>query len=251
MHILLTGGLGWTAQAIAQRLAASHRLLALDLPRVEPSAENRSHFEHIYSGSVTDFPTVFHAAQQADAILHLAVATGDVYQTADIPFAVNVKGTYNVFEAAHRLQIPKVILISSAPVHLIPLPKSVIGPDDWQSSPEGDHLYDLTKRLQEEIGRDYAQTFGLQVITLRAGHIVDGRTHLDPHGRPLDSLTYCRGGWVCRYDLAEACFQALHLTQPGFHTYHVIGARQARALFDIERTEKELGFVFQTHFEQY
>ncbi|MCI0711120.1 MAG: hypothetical protein L0154_13265 [Chloroflexi bacterium] len=41
--------------------------------------------------------------------------------------------------------------------------------NDLPTSPDGDHLYDLTKRLQEQIGKDYAATFGMNVITLRAG----------------------------------------------------------------------------------
>ena len=36
-------------------------------------------------------------------------------------------------------------------------------------------LYDLTKRLQEEMASDFSETYGLPVTILRAGHIVDGR----------------------------------------------------------------------------
>jgi len=74
---------------------------------------------------------------------------------------------------------------------------------------------------------------------------------LDPAGQTLSTLDYCRGGWVCRYDLATACVKALHLSTLGYTAFHVIGATEARKHFDIERTETELGFVFETRFEQY
>ena len=64
---------------------------------------------------------------------------------------------------------------------------------DWRSSEEDSPLYDLTKRLQEEIARDYCETHGMTTIVLRAGHIVDGRSEKDLKGRSLSTLTYCRG----------------------------------------------------------
>jgi hypothetical protein len=91
----------------------------------------------------------------------------------------------------------------------------------------------------------------MQTVVLRAGHIVDGKKSVDPKGRDLASLAYCRGGWVCRYDLARACIKALEMNPRGYEAFHIIGAKQARQYFDIERTERDLGLTFETRFEQY
>jgi nucleoside-diphosphate-sugar epimerase len=122
---------------------------------------------------------------------------------------------------------------------------------DWRSITNDDHLYDLTKRLQEEIARDYAETFRMPVVVLRAGHIVDGVEGVDSTGQPLREISYCRGGWVCRYDLARACVKAVDLTTPGLTAFHVIGSFPARAHFDIDRTELELGVACEQQFMEY
>ena len=57
--------------------------------------------------------------------------------------------------------------------------------EDWRSSGKDDSLYDLTKRLQETIAKDYCETHGMTTIVLGAGHIVDGRSETDLKGRPF------------------------------------------------------------------
>ena len=103
--------------------------------------------------------------------------------------------------------------------------------------------------MQETIAQDFVVTSDLSVVTLRAGHIVDGRETCDSHGRALEDLDYCRGGWICRLDLADACRLALELDTSGYEAFHVIGSREAEQHFDIERTEHELGLDFTRRFE--
>lgn len=91
----------------------------------------------------------------------------------------------------------------------------------------------------------------MTAIVLRAGHIVDGRNETDLKERPLSMLAYCRGGWICRYDLANACLKALDSDKEGYHAFHIIGSKEAENHFDIYRTEKELGLIFRSRFDQY
>jgi len=184
------------------------------------------------------------------AVVHLAIAVGEGdYAQPETPFRTNVLGTYNVFEAARRNNIRRVVLISSAPVHLPP--ETIDSSTAWKSDSGEDHLYDLTKRLQEGIARDYAETFDMDAIVLRAGHIVDAREGRDPRGRSLEELHYCRGGWVCRHDLAAAVEQALEAPLRGFQLYNIIGTGSARGRFEVEHAETQLGFTIQERFERY
>jgi len=253
MRVLVTGASGWTATSIIQALSqAKHDIVGFDLENARYRDDVVPLLSKQVSGDISNFKQVQGAMQSmaVEAIIHLAVAVGeDDYQSPDIPFAVNVKGTYNVFETAHRNGVNKIILISSAAVHLNT--HSGNGGRAWKSSPNDDHLYDLTKRLQEEIAQDFCETFGMQSVVLRAGHIVDGQKQVDPKGRALTSLEYGRGGWVCRYDLAQACLRALEFSSKGYTMFHIVGAEQARQHFDIERTERELKLSFKTRFEQY
>lgn len=256
MRILVTGAFGWTARAILEGLkAAGHRITALDvLPEAEGEAI-RHLADDLICANVAEFDGVSQAMQGIQVVVHLAVAVGQTdYWASEVPFATNVKGTYHILEAARLYQVDKVILMSEASVQIPTAPGEIVRATDPLKTSNNDpveHLYDLTKRLQENIGQDFASAYGMNVVVLRAGHIVDGREQVDPHGKPLADLTYLRGGWVCRYDLATAVEQAINLPTAGYQAFHVVGSEEARATFEIERTERELGMQFTRRFTEY
>jgi nucleoside-diphosphate-sugar epimerase len=254
MNILVTGGHGWTAEAILARLgAAGYRLITFDRPGTAPPKPVRAYLAASITGDIRSRHDVAKAAALADAVVHLAVAIdpGD-YDSPDVPFATNVQGTYHVFEAARKQGGQRLVLMGSAPVHLDwRQEKNLMLEAGCPASDGPDHLYDLTKCLQEEIARSFASTFGLETIVLRAGHVVDGRAETDPRGRPLREVTYCRGGWVCRYDLAEAVLRSLEKPGGGFEAYNVVGARAAEQVFNTLHTENSLGMQFTRRFEDY
>ncbi|KAB2862383.1 MAG: NAD(P)-dependent oxidoreductase [Anaerolineae bacterium] len=254
MKILVTGVFGWTAISIVEALKQrGHSIVGLDLPSADPLPQIESLLDAIYLGSVADFEVVSRAICGCDAVVHLAVAVGEGdYATAQIPFETNVKGTYHIFEEARRLNhIHKIVLMSSAPVHRIQAGKIINANTDFLTSADDDHLYDLTKCLQEHIAHDFCNTFGLNAVVLRAGHIVDGRRGIDPLNRPLADLNYLRGGWVCRYDLANAVVKALDYPKAAYDAFHVIGGSLGRTHFDIERTERELGYSCAIDFAEF
>lgn len=248
MKILITGGLGWTAQAIITELSA-HDLILFDLPGTEGDAQGAA----VVYGSVADDDAVRAVMSGVDTVVHLAVLTGsDHYQQPESAFRTNVLGTYNVLEAARRSGVQRVALMSEAAVH-VPGPTNQIVAADTplQTSSGDDHLYDLTKRLQETIAHDYAQTYGLPVVVLRPGHIVDGRAGVDPRGRPLAEVTYLRGGWVCRYDVARAVAQAVIYDADPYAVFHIIGSESARQRFAVTLTEQALSFTIDERFTAY
>jgi len=251
MKILVTGGLGWTANAIVQALVDDgHEMTLLDLDGI--LAQEDSDKGQIVRGDVSNFQDTLKVSSGMDVIVHLAVAVGPgAYDSPDVPFSVNVQGAYNVLEAARRSKIKQVLLLSSAPVHIADKIEHQLGATDRISSRGEDHLYDLTKRLQEEIAEDFSNTFGMSVLVLRVGHIVDGRQSVDPTGRPLEELEYCRGFWVCRYDVADACLHGVKKHLTGFNCYHIIGGVEGNKYFDLWRTEEEFGFIPSETFERF
>lgn len=254
MKVLITGAFGWAAVSIIQALnRAKHQIIGFDLPAANCPAEVAGLFDHVYLGDIADYYDLHHAMQDVDAAVHLAVAIGEKdYDDPDIPFSVNVKGTYNFFESARRYGVQKIVLVSSAAVHLAHENGEIIQAEtEWRSSAGKDHLYDLTKRLQEEIAKDFCETFQISAVVLRAGHLVDGQQQVDPTGKALSELEYCRGGWLCRYDLAAAVCQALELDTTGYSAYHVIGAIGAEKQYDIEKTARDLAMTFESRFERY
>lgn len=248
MKILITGGLGWTAQAIITELS-THDLILFDLPDTEGDPQGAA----VMYGSVADDDAVRAVMPGVDAVVHLAVLTGsDHYRQPEPAFRANVLGTYNVLEAARQSSVKKIVLMSEAAVHVPGPPDHIVAADaPLQTSSGDDHLYDLTKRLQETIAHDYAQTYGLPVVVLRPGHIVDGRAGVDPRGRPLAEVTYLRGGWVCRYDVAQAVAQALTYDADPYAVFHIIGSESARQRFAVAQAEQALGFTIAERFTAY
>lgn len=253
MRVLITGAFGWTAQAIVQELHdAGHEIIGLDLPTESPHPEVAPIFLRTIHVNVTELQHLIDAGENVDAIVHLAVAVGKSdYENPDIPFATNVRGTYNILESARLNAVNTVVLMSSAPVHLTWPSNTIVNSTDLLMTSSGDdHLYDLTKRLQEDIARDYCSTYGMNVITLRAGHIVDGRASKTAKGIPLGDFYYCRGGWICRYDLSRAVLGALTYGRQGYSAFHIIGDRRAYEQFQVEDAQHELGIRFKTDFSE-
>ncbi len=247
MRILVTGGLGWTAHAITAALEHDgHSLVLFDLPGVIDVGQGTSNVREVVRGDIADRRQFEAAVSDVEGIIHLAVATGDqAYEAPELAFRVNVQGTYNLFWVAHRHGYPRIVMVSSAPVHIT---DERWGPGRWNSSAGEDHLYDLTKRLQEEIAKDFCEPYGMKAIALRAGHIVDGRIGVDPKGHPLDQLVYCEGGWLCRHDLARACCLALSVEMDGFLALPLIGSRRGYEQFRVAETESRLGFRVECDF---
>ena len=254
MVVLVTGAFGKAAFSIVEALnEGGHVVRGFDLPETDCPDSTRRNLKETILGRVENFGEVEIAIRNIDAVVHLAVAGGSsAYNNPNVPFDVNVKGTYNVFEASRQNKVRKIVHLSSAPVHVsLRKGEMISAMEDWRSTEENSPLYDLTKRLQETIAKDYCETHGMTAIVLRGGHIVDGRNETDLKERPLSTLTYCRGGWICRYDLANACLKALDSDKQGYHAFHIIGSIDAQHHFDTDRTERELGLIFRNRFDHY
>ena len=121
MKILVTGAGGWTARPILKALPGEgHEVVALDLPGHTYYGDGYPHPPARWiEGSVSDLASVEEAARSVEAIIHLAVAVkpNDYSSCPKMAFSTNVLGSYNVFEAARRREISKVVLMGSAPVH--------------------------------------------------------------------------------------------------------------------------------------
>jgi nucleoside-diphosphate-sugar epimerase len=255
MKVFVTGAFGWTARAIIEKLhKEGFEVGAFDIEEKVPSYLKEI-TNNIYIGDVASQSSLEQAMKGYDYVIHLAVAIEEgAYQSAEVPFQVNVKGTYHVLEVARKLGVKKMIIMSEAPVHVdlkLKERETFNAETDWRSSDDEDHLYDLTKRLQETIAKDYSETFHMNITVLRPGHIVDGQKHIDPTGKPLSDLAYCQGGWVCKYDLATATLKALTRKSSGYEAFHIISSYQAKQIYDIERTERLLNMKFSSNFSQY
>lgn len=125
---------------------------------------------------ITDLSAVVNAMEYVDAVVHLA-ATSAVESKWDAVRDSNLIGTYNVYEAARRTGVEKVVFASSN--HAVGTFESQSGTDlydlnDARSIDEAveiqpDSLYGVSKAYGEAMGRFYVDHHGLSVVCLRIG----------------------------------------------------------------------------------
>jgi UDP-N-acetylglucosamine/UDP-N-acetylgalactosamine 4-epimerase len=174
-RILITGGAGFIGSHLVEGLLAKGRQVrVLDnfstgkKTNLEGLGEGRFHqgkdFELI-EGDIRDADIVSQAVEGVDAILHEA-ALGSVPRSVEDPATthqVNADGTLNIFLAAKRFGVKRVVYASSSSVYgdSPHLPKRE-GQEGVPLSP-----YALTKQLNESYGRLFRDLYGLETIGLR------------------------------------------------------------------------------------
>jgi uronate dehydrogenase len=233
MRILVTGAAGYIGRRVVpELLKAGHDVRAADLrpPPDEPACLRLdiARLEH-----------VLEATRGCDAVVHLAVASGHEGEYEDdafnqLRFDVNVKGTWNVLEAARQCGVRRVVFTSSLMVVWgYPPPEWVEG--DAPARPVG--TYALTKHLGEVMCRHYAEAHGLAIVCLRIAKPIDFD---DPawQGKPL------RPQWLPFADLVRAYRLALERVEQadiGFEIVTLVGENPERR-WDLSRAETVLNY---------
>ncbi len=164
-HFLVTGGAGFIGSHLVDALIAEgHRVRVLDnlvnghADQVHPKAE-------LMVGDVTDFFTVNAAMKSIDGVFHLA-ALPRVPYSVEFPLEsakVNVNGTLNVFEAARKHKVKRLILSSTS---------SIYGNSQKRIQSPTDPIellspYALHKYIGEQMAKQYSSVYGLETVCLR------------------------------------------------------------------------------------
>jgi uronate dehydrogenase len=138
----------------------AEELCLVDLVEIAP-ADDR---EEAVAADLADIDSALVALNGADAVVHLAgIPAEDSFDRLLDP---NFVGTYNVFEAARRQRVRRVVFASSNhATGMYPVGKR-IGPDD---PVRPDTLYGVSKVFGESLGRLYVDKHGLEVVCLRIG----------------------------------------------------------------------------------
>ena len=250
MKIVVFGAAGWLGRAILSGAANRAHVRAFD--RGPEAWDEWRDIDGDYTGGevmhgdISDFATVTEAVSGMDAVIHTAV----FYPRTNVehdprPFLINLKGLWNVLEAARREGIQRVVHVGSC----MTIHRDGLFFDAQTRSTEGD-LYGVCKRLQEEMCRQFHDAFGMSTVVLRPDYIVDSRLGLGRQRERLGPDDHpTRLGWVCRHDLAEACLLAAENTTIGHEVLHI--APGAEQYCNVERARQVLGLEFRGDLEQY
>jgi uronate dehydrogenase len=159
-RVLVTGAAGRIGSCLREGLREQVEELRLtDVVQLESIGNER-----FVAADLADRDAIAAATGGVDAIVHLGANSGEA--SFDELVGPNLIGTFNVFEAARRAGVRRVVLASSN--HATGFyPTSEILRGDEPVRP--DTLYGVTKAYGEALGRLYVDKFGLEVVCVRIG----------------------------------------------------------------------------------
>jgi len=249
MKVLVTGASGAVGRAFRHYYGEYYSLrLTYHRTPVKTSAG-----EKIVPTDITDFRSVLNAVKGVDAVVHLA-ADARVSAPWNSILKRNIIGTHNLFEAARRSGVRKVVFASSNHACGFSVKESdVVGPD---APVRPDSLYGVSKVFGEALGRYYSDMFGLSVICLRIGLVRSGELgtlfrEIFSGGR-ADSV--CRGEklaamWISGRDVAQLIHRSLEVDL-GFGIFYGT-SDNTPAIFDISDAKQELRYEPQDRLEDH
>jgi uronate dehydrogenase len=186
LKILITGAAGNIGMCLRTHLRGRYALVRLaDIAEQEPAQEN----EEICQFDVRDPASIERCMKDIDCVVHLAGIPGADTWEKILP--MNIEGCYNVFEAARRCGVRRVVFASSN--HAVGYHRREKFLDNTVQ-PRPDSRYGISKVFGEAVGRMYADKYGLSVACLRIG------TFRTPD-RPDESRQLLT--WISHRDMAQ------------------------------------------------
>jgi len=119
----------------------------------------------IYTGDIRDYDSVYDAMKDVDVVFHLAALIGIPYSYIS-PLAyikTNIEGTYNVLEAARKLNIQRVIHTSTSEVY----GTAQYVPIDEKHPYNPQSPYAASKAAADHLVLSYYRSFDLPVTIIR------------------------------------------------------------------------------------
>ena len=164
-RILITGAAGKIGHTLREGLRG--RYPKIRLSDIAPLGSAREG-EEIAPADLTDLAAVEAAMRGVDCVVHLGAIPGE--DTWDKILPANVVGTWNVFEAARRQGVRRVVYASSHhAVGFYRRDRDI----DQTVVPRPDGIYGVSKVFGEAVGRLFADKHGLSVACLRIGAFRD------------------------------------------------------------------------------
>jgi nucleoside-diphosphate-sugar epimerase len=232
--LLITGSGGLVGGILRKTLSDTFELFGLD-SRADMSSVSLFQAD---IRSPEQVEAVFARIPSLAYVVHLA---GDARVDADwdSAFQVNIGGTENIYAAAHRHGIQRVVLASSnhvtgayeglPPVLHLKQNRQLITTRD-PIRPDG--FYGVSKAAAEAIARMYFELYGLPSVCLRIGTVL---SHDDPTREARTAST-----WLSHRDLVQLVLRSLS-ANVRFGIYYGVSNNQGR-FWDISDAERDLGY---------
>jgi nucleoside-diphosphate-sugar epimerase len=228
MRILVTGGSGKLGSAVVTGLTeAGHTVVVLDAVGERGDAFTRVDLSD-YGQTVDAVFGIDSRHDGVDAIVHLAAIPAGGLHADSATFHNNIAVTFNVFQAARRAGISRIVYASSETLLGIPFeidPPYLPVDEDYDSRPES--MYAVVKHLEEELAQKLVRWDPeLSITALRFSNVMDESDYAAFEGYQDDAALrrWNAFGYIDSRDGAHAVLRALEVAAPGFDRFIIAAA---------------------------
>ncbi|MEC5189786.1 MULTISPECIES: NAD-dependent epimerase/dehydratase family protein [unclassified Arthrobacter] len=228
MRVAVTGGSGKLGRSVVRRLDEDgHEVTNLDRTGIRGHGFTEVDLRNY--GQVLD---VFLGLEDRhagfDAVVHLAAIPAPGHAPDAATFENNMLATYNVFQAARRAGIQKIVYASSETVLGLPFdvdPPYIPVDEEYPARPES--TYSLVKHLEEQMAIQLTRWDPqLSITGLRFSNVMDPEDYEEFPGFDADAKLrkWNLWGYIDGRDGAQAVARALEHGAPGFEAFIIANA---------------------------
>lgn len=228
MKVAVTGSLGKIGcEAVRALKAAGHSVYGLDLRAAMTDGVRTAACDCTDFGQVMGALSGIDTLPRPDAVVHLAGIPMPGLAPDATVFGVNTTSTYNVFSAARRLGIRRLVWASSETIHGLPftVPPEFV-PIDESHPLRPEWSYSLAKKLGEDMADEFVRwCLDMTVVSLRFSFVMDAADRAAHCAAPVDLDRRKANLWsyVDARDAGEACRLAVEAELHGHHRYIIAG----------------------------
>lgn len=228
MRIAVTGGSGKLGRSVVRRLTQDgHEVLNMD--RAGTRGRGYVNVDLRNYGQVLDVILGLDDQHDGlDAIVHLAAIPAPGLAPDAAIFENNMVSTYNVFQAARRAGIKKVVYASSETVLGLPFdiePPYIPVDEEYAARPES--TYSLVKHLEEQMAIQLTRWDPeLSITALRFSNVMDPEDYdaFPSFNSDANLRKWNLWGYIDARDGAHAVQRALEVAAPGFDRFIIAAA---------------------------
>ena len=223
MHVVVTGANGHLGRVVVALLLAQ----GIEVSGIDKDTDRNVKIPQ-RKVDLCDLGQVFGALAGADAVVHLGAIPSPAHHPPEVVYTNNVIGQFNVFEAAAKLGINRVVSASSVSAFGFPFQhrwsEPLYFPLDEAHPLLPQDAYGLSKANGEAIADAYTRRTGGCAVSLRISTVVDDTTvhtflkSLQQHPDRWPPLLW---SYVHIDDVAQACLLALNGPLEGHQVFHV------------------------------
>jgi len=226
--VLLTGAAGCIATLFRQHADNMYhfRLVDRNMDRLKITGDHE-----VMEIDVAELDACQEACRGIDTVVHLAADASPEADFYDSLLENNIKGVYNIFQAAKDQGCKRVIFASSVRV--------IDGyPLDEQAHPESPvkplNMYAASKCFGEAVAHYFAAAHQLSSIVIRIGSFADNSVGTDPDSRTLSTF-------VSRRDLCQLIVRSVEIHDVQFAIVHGISNNRFKRM-SLTSTKEILGY---------